>query len=524
MSRLVAIEWDAQEVRALVGRKRGAGVAIERALSAALPAREEGSTAEPEVGKVLAKTLADLGVSKSEVLVAVGRANIELRFLSTPPVPQEELPDIVRFQAVRQFTTLGEDWPLDYVPLAPNADGGMNVLAAAIAPDLLAQIRKDCQAAGVTVRRLVLRPFAAASLLREQLADDKCRMIVDLLKDEADLTVLIGSQVIFPRTVRLPTTTEAEVLGRTMIAEGRRTMIAAQNQLGGRRVEEIVIFGDGTHHAALKQLLEKELQLSVRLIDPFEKVEWSDTRLARPEYPGTFAPLVGMLLDEAAEQSPVVDFLHPRKRPPPPNQRRKFAIAGAAIAAVLLLGLGIMQWRLWSLDSEVNQLRIQRFKSEKLAKDSAKPLKDAETLDAFAAGDITWLDEISLLSSKLPPPEATEIVELTAQVAPKAGGGSIKFAGYADTSKRVAELEDGLRDTRHVVSGKGTNIDPQRETLPWSFDETVVVSPPGEEKPAAKTAATTPPGKTAAKTPVATTSSKTTSSATTAKPAPGGAK
>jgi Tfp pilus assembly PilM family ATPase len=511
MSRLIAIEWDAKEVRLAVGRKRGAGLVIERALAAALPEREEGSTAEPEVGKVLAKAVADLGLAKSEALVAVGRANIELRFLSTPPVPDDELPDIVRFQAVRQFTTLGDDWPLDYVPLSPNADGGMNVLAAAIAPDLLGQIQKDCQAAGVTIGRLVLRPFAAASLLKDQHHDGKCRMLVDLLRDEADLTVLIGSQVIFPRTVRLPLSNEAEVLGRTLLAEGRRTMIAAQNQLGGRRVDEIVIFGDSAHHTSLKQLLEKELQLEVRLVDPFERIEWSDGRPTKPEYPGAFAPLLGMLQDEATGVSPVVDFLHPRKKPPPPNQRKKLLIAGAAIAAVVLLALSVMQWRLWSLDSEINQLRINRFKTEKLAKDSAKPLKDAETLDAFAAGDVTWLDELTLLSKKLPPPEGAEVYELTAQVLPKVGGGQIKFSGYADTAKRVAELEDHLRDERHNVSGKGTNVDPQVEFLPWTFEETLVVMPPGEvtKAAAAAKAASKAPAKTATKAAANTTASQT---------------
>lgn len=503
MSRLIALEWDAKEVRLVVGRKRGAGLVIDRAVSAPLPEREEGASAEPEVAKVLAKAVADLGLAKSEALVAVGRANIELRFLSTPPVPDDELPDIVRFQSVRQFTTLGDDWPLDYVPLAPNADGGMNVLAAAIAPDLLRQIQKDCHAAGITIGRLVLRPFAAASLLKDQHNDGKCRMLVDLLRDEADLTVLIGAQVIFPRTVRLPLSSEAEVLGRTLLAEGRRTMIAAQNQLGGRKVEEIVLFGDTAHHTALKQLLEKELQLDVRLVDPFERVEWSDAKPARPEFPGTFAPLLGMLHDEAAAVTPVVDFLHPRKKPPPPNQRKKWLIAGAALAAVALLALSVMQWRLWSLDSQINQLRISRFKNEKLSKDSAKPLKDAETLDAFAAGDITWLDELTVLSQKLPPHEGAEVYELTAQIIPKAGGGQIKFSGYADTSKRIADLEHHLRDDRHNVSGKGTNFDPQVEFLPWTFEETLVVMPPGEvtkAAAAAKAATTSATSKTAAKT------------------------
>src|SRR5262245_60753953 len=108
MSRLVAIEWDAKEARVAIGRKRAVGVAVDQAFAVPLPQREEGSTAEPDVGSVLARALAEQGISRSDALVAVGRASIELRFLSTPPVPDEELPDVVRFQAVRQFTTLSD--------------------------------------------------------------------------------------------------------------------------------------------------------------------------------------------------------------------------------------------------------------------------------------------------------------------------------------------------------------------------------------------------------------------------------
>ena len=152
---------------------------------------------------------------------------------------------------------------------------------------------------------------------------------------------------------------------------------------------------------------------------------------------------------------------------------------------------------MWGLDSELNQLRTKRFNQEKAAKASAKPIKDAESLDALAAGDVTWLDELSLLSAKLPPPEAVQVSELTAQAMPKGGGGQIKFAGYADTSQRVAELEDNLRDKRHTVSGKGTTQDPEREALVWTFDETLAIAAPAntgqaEAGAAAATAKTQP--------------------------------
>jgi Tfp pilus assembly PilM family ATPase len=280
VARLLALEWDLKEARVAVARTRGSGIVVEQAFAVPLPQKEGAAASEAEVGAAIGKVLSERGLSKMDALVAVGRASIELRFLTTPPAPEDELPELVRFQALRQFTTLGDEWPLDYVPLSPNADGGQNVLAAAISPDLIGQIRKTAAAASVEVEQLLLRPFAAASLLKGQFADGKCRMIVDLLQGEADMTVLLGPQVIFPRTVRLPTVTEPEALARVLLAEGRRTMIAAQNQLGGRKVEEVVIFGDGKHHSSLKELLEKELSLTVRLVDPFESVEWADRTAA----------------------------------------------------------------------------------------------------------------------------------------------------------------------------------------------------------------------------------------------------
>ena len=64
----------------------------------------------------------------------------------------------------------------------------------------------------------------------------------------------------------------------------------------------------------------------------------------------------------------------------------QYLYAAAALAAVILLGLGYMQWRLWSLDSEIKTLELAQAKVSKAEKDSLKPIKDAESLDAFAAG------------------------------------------------------------------------------------------------------------------------------------------
>jgi hypothetical protein len=492
MARLLALEWDAKEARAVIARTRGSSVSVEQALAIPLPEREAGSTAgnDAEIGRVLAKALSEYGVARSDTLVAVGRSSIELKFLSTPPAPPEELPDLVRFQAMRQFTSLGDDWPLDYVPLEPNADGGSNVLAAAISPELVDQIRQTTSAAGVHLQRLVLRPFSAASLLRSETADGKCRMVVDLLKDDADLTVLIGPQVIFPRTVRLPPGAEPEILARVLLGEGRRTMIAAQNQLGGRRVEEVVIFGDGLHHSAVKQLLEKELSLPVTLRDPFDRVEWVDpARAKRPEYPGTFAPLLGLLLDEAANQPHALDFLHPRKRPPKANRNRQYAIAGGAAAAALLLGFGFIQWQLWSLDKQIRTLGQQRAQQEKAAKASVKPREEVAAVERFLKSDVTWLDELRYLSEESPPAGSLQVNVLNAQFEQKLGGGKITVEGIADKPETISQLEMAVRDESRKIIPAGKEFDTKLAgKLQWKFKEDVVIVPP-EEAAAAKAAA-----------------------------------
>ena len=504
MPRLLALEWDAKEARVVIARTRAGGVAgglaVEQALAVPLPGREGAAATEAQIGSALAKALAEHGASRLETLVAVGRSSIELKFLSTPPAPPEELPDLVRFQAMRQFTSLGDDWPLDFVPLSPNADGGSNVLAAAISPELVQQIRQTCEAAGLRLSRLVLRPFAAAALVKSEAIDGKCRMTVDLLGDDADLTVLIGEQVIFPRTVRLPTAVEPEILARALLGEGRRTIIAAQNQLGGRRVEEVVIFGDGVHHSAVKQLLEKELTMPVQLVDPFDKVQWAEgARGRQPEFPGTFAPLLGMLLDEAAGATATgpahaIDFLHPRKRPAPPNRRRTAIAVAAAVAAVLLVGLVAIQWQLRSLDAQIRTLTTQRTQQEKLSKAGVRPREDVEKIDRFAAADVTWLDELGRLSEKFPSAEQVRVESLTATAVPS-GGGKIVVSAVADNETRIRQLEERISDERRRVVGSGAQYDPDAGQLKVRFKEEVTILPPEEDEPPAAAPSTKAKGK-----------------------------
>src|SRR5688572_17709621 len=100
MARLLALEWGLREARVVVARTQGGGIVVEHAFAVDFGPRDAGQTVSDEaIADKLAKALAARGLGRIETLVAVGRASIELRQLTLPPSPLDELPDLVRFQA-----------------------------------------------------------------------------------------------------------------------------------------------------------------------------------------------------------------------------------------------------------------------------------------------------------------------------------------------------------------------------------------------------------------------------------------
>jgi Tfp pilus assembly PilM family ATPase len=483
-NRLVAFEWDSNELRVALARSKGKAAVVDEAFS--IPFNEKGAAVNAEeIGSLLGKELQQRGVPKGDALVAVGRANLELRFLTTPPAPPEELPDLVRFQAMRQFTTLGEDWPLDFSPLGNTADGSTNVLATTISPEIVGQIHSVCSAAGLTPSHLVLRPFAAAALLRMSHQDERCRMTVELLGEDADLAVTIGPDVVYPRTVRLPSNeAPPEVRNRALIGEIKRTIVAAQNQLGGRRVETIILFGDERKLPELQAAWKNDLQMELRVLNPFSLVEVSESLQRAPvNAPGAFAPLLGMLTDETAGRKHTIDFLHPRKRPPPVNRNKLYMAVGGSLAAVAALVLLMAYWNLWSMTSTA--LELQRELNDKTKKvDQGKAARTrAAELDKFSASDVNWLDELERLSQRFPTADQARVEDLLA-LSKQQGGGNLVVQGVADEPDTISEMEAALRDADRTVVGSGSKKDTRATDLTWRYREEVIVH--GPDGPATK--------------------------------------
>src|SRR5688572_14023450 len=98
-NRLLALEWDGSEARIAVATQRGRKVVVEQAFSVPFEAKGDLPTDDAEPGRLIAAALASRKIGRVETLVAIGRASIELKRLTLPPAPDEDLPSLVRFQA-----------------------------------------------------------------------------------------------------------------------------------------------------------------------------------------------------------------------------------------------------------------------------------------------------------------------------------------------------------------------------------------------------------------------------------------
>ena len=515
MSKFLAVEWDEHEIRLAVASARAGVAVLERAFSVRLPPATDGKPVDPStIGNALGAAVASEGLRKAETLAVVGRPSIELKDLSLPPAPDDELPDMVRFQAMRDFTQLQDDWPLDFIPLSGSAEESRQVLAAAISPETLGEARTICAKAGVELKHLVLRPCASASLLaRHRPGPNRIRLLVDLLGDEVDLTVLADDRPIFMRTARLAGDSTTQEQFRAVVMEIRRTIAAMQNRLHGRRVDEVHLCGDGPHQATLGERIESELDLPTKLFDPFTSFEGASAIERKlPEHRGRFAPLLGMLADAAAGERQAIDFIDPRRRPAAKSYRREMTLA-AALAAVLLLSFAAFTW-FWTSrqESEIQQLADKSTNLDKQIEKGKKVQIEVRDLEKWMAGDVVWLDTLYRISTKAPKAQDVMLTGLTATTSNN--GANLKMEGALRTHEQFTALENQLRKAGHVIAPGEFDQDAKSTKYPLSFKTDIGITP----KMVAAWRAEAKSQKTQkdAKSPSAATKDKTTSTATTA--------
>ncbi|MDD4787415.1 MAG: hypothetical protein PHO07_09605, partial [Pirellulales bacterium] len=164
MGKILALDWDRRQLRyvvAVIGRKT---VKVLAAAEVTMSTVQEADGEECPDPAATLKSGLGRSAARLPALVGVDRASVETLPLTLPPATDAELPELVLNQAIRESASITEDTALDFLPLGGSAGEPREVLAAALAADALARIKRVCSQAGIKPARMLLRPYASASL------------------------------------------------------------------------------------------------------------------------------------------------------------------------------------------------------------------------------------------------------------------------------------------------------------------------------------------------------------------------
>lgn len=448
---LIAIKKDKDYLRIAVasGSRTSGRIQFESAESVELAGETE-VLSPTRLGEKLRAVLNQLGASKGDATVIVARSDVEMGQFQLPLVPDDELPDMVRFQARNQFTSITDDSVVDFVVLS-STETKITVLAAVLTEENLKRIHATIEPTGLKLKHIVLRPFGAAELIHAGHPDSRCRMIIEIIGREADLSVVRNDQLILSRTVRVPDSYTVEKFDAWLPGEIRRTITAAQNQLGSDEVESIVVCGSIEEHERLGQELEASFQTETRFIRPFELINKS-SRFQSPARSDGFASLLGSLLRNTSEPNRGIDFANPRKRVAKKLDHKKIAKIAAVAAAFLVLGAGGIWWLLSNKQAEIARLQglIDQLQPETQQTEGA--IQNAEIIDEWKKRQIDWVEELYRLSHAVPEPDDTRLIRVTAN-ANRIENASLQLSGLLKDSS-FRDVKNRLEERPYVVRPK----------------------------------------------------------------------
>ena len=453
MPKVAALEFEDNLVRVLVAKTTGTSVQVSSAFEVSLESNWEDS--ESEFGKELAGALGNK-IGRCDALVSFGRGQSELRVITVPVVPDDELPEIVRFQAIRQFTNATDESPVDFLPLSESGDE-KKVLAATVPQEAIEKLKDGCQTAGLAVKEMKLRATCTTALSQSVAPDRKNYIIVEPTDQSFNVEVVAYGKLCLTRTVRSAGHDSSEQIVR----EIRRTLAAANNQIQGYEAKGVVVFGDENNFSGLRESIENDLHFDVEFINPFDHISGLKSL---PENPGHYASLVGLLMSHCKSTTETIDFLNPRKKEKDGGKSRMALLAGVG-AALVFVTIGILGYViLASKSAQIAEIEA-KIKGNAEGDNIAKELiANVEKIEDFENSQAIWLKELANVSQRTMDPDQVILNNLSFSLDLAKKDGSIKITanGYLQSGEISEQIGNEIRENEKYEA-KLENVFPLTE-------------------------------------------------------------
>lgn len=480
MSKWITISWHGDELRLLTIFTRGDKLEVRAGKKFPL---SSAGIASPELRAQCAEWITSQHLAKTDTLFVLPRSVAEIRLLSIPVVPKDEIPTLIRFQAAREFTAFDATSPLDFCILpqqtsSAQTSSAQRIFVAVIRATLLRQVEQLVEEAHLKLRRVVLQPCelvhlwnAATTSSSTNSADTVLLLEVD--GDEVRQTCVAHGMPIFVRAQQLAHSAEDNSTWTTQItSEVKRTIVAVHNE-SFPPINQVVLLGDLVQHPSLAATLQESLSVPTHIFAMENLISFAaaKTEMAENFSASLLSQVAGSILAAAHNQPAFVDFLHP-KRPAQASGKRSMLTGIVAILLTLITGLiiwGFLQKN--SLETQMTQLKNQITAINRKKPELTQVQQQLTQIEAWHANDIAWFEELDWLSRGLP--DAKDVVFTSMTMRANKGEATFSIPALAKNADVVSSLEDLLTDAQHQISMENLTENQNNARYPLRFQMTL---------------------------------------------------
>jgi Tfp pilus assembly PilM family ATPase len=513
--KLLAIDWDARNLRLVLVRRRIDGIDLLKAVSIPVPPDVKLDDAEA-LGAFVREAMRQARIGAKQVLMSISRDQVVLNTLDLPPTPPEEMAAIVQFQIVKELPFAVEQATLDFaVGSGFDPKEPCSVLVAAVRNEQLEFYRKVAYEAGLSVERIGLRPHANLLAVTAKSPEHKSKtlLLIEVGPLLTEIDIIRDDTLVFSRAASVTLAeygsggatraddnriSPIEVLDHEPDETGRRSvnnlMVEIVRSFEAHRatdpslnVDRIVVCGASGIEPQLAQMLAARFAANAEMYTPERALDLTAQRAK--ELRG-FSAAVGLAIGQGQNVLQSFDFLHPKKHVSKRTVRlRKLPIAVATI--LLFVGSAVASYVQFvrPKQQEIAVLDKSIEPKRKAARNIDEFKAQVETLEAWRDSEQYWPEVLATLSENFPPDN--EVLVMRLDLESRSRGKSAAREGRMTARLRTASLgkvnelgmklkELGFLD---VKAGKETPIGSQRGAGLYRCDTDVEAVLPPRTKP-----------------------------------------
>jgi Tfp pilus assembly PilM family ATPase len=446
LARLLAIDWDHDQLRIVAVGASRRGVAVEKTLT--WPLGEELTAANGEAhGRKLRDALKAAGIAPAPVVACVGRERVVVKELRYPPVPAAEEPALVRFQAAKELSDLPDDVIIDYAPLSPPGQPGERQ-ALAVALRKSAALGWQALARGLGVKLLALTPRPQALVGAVARAQDQGQAsagetiaVVAVGGKWAELAIIHQGRMLFARSL---------AVGAGLAGDVKRSLslFATSSAVGAPSA----LLVTGRVGSDIEQKLRDTAGVPVQALETLSKQE-SPLDTER----GALSAAIGAAHLWARNESLPINFAAPKQPKATANSGRQTKLVAAAAAIILVVAAFVVGNRvLAGKRATIAELTERKTDLEAAYGRLGQVKLDVDALREWEDTTIPWLDELHDLAARFPFQIGFRVKELSAQpikrTAKEPYVAQITFTGVGkiNQDQLISQLIDSLNADRHL--------------------------------------------------------------------------